>query len=50
VRSAVERILAWRPERVILAHGRWYAENGAAELARALRWTGARPPEARPAT
>jgi hypothetical protein len=46
VQGAVECILAWRPERVILAHGRWYAGNGTAELARALRWTGARPPEA----
>jgi hypothetical protein len=38
LRAAVERMIAWDPERVILAHGRWYAENGAHELRRAFRW------------
>lgn len=38
VRRAVETMLQWRPERVILAHGRWYPENGTAELKRAFRW------------
>jgi hypothetical protein len=31
-------MLAWQPERVILAHGRWYQHNGTAELRRAFRW------------
>ena len=45
-RRAVARMLAWQPERVIIAHGRWYAEHGArgAEaglpLARAARLRG----------
>ncbi len=38
LRVAVERMIAWAPERVILAHGRWYQTGGAAELARAFRW------------
>lgn len=38
LREAVETMLAWQPERVILAHGRWYERNGTAELRRAFRW------------
>lgn len=38
VREAVRRMLAWSPERVILAHGRWYDRNAEAELRRAFRW------------
>jgi hypothetical protein len=38
VKRAVERMIAWAPERIILAHGRWYHENAAAELTRAFRW------------
>jgi hypothetical protein len=38
VRSAVQTMLEWQPERVILAHGRWYADNAMAELKRAFRW------------
>jgi Domain of unknown function (DUF4336) len=38
VRAAVVKMIAWQPERVILAHGRWYERNGTAELRRALRW------------
>jgi hypothetical protein len=38
VRRAVETMLAWNPERIVLAHGRWYERNGAAELRRAFRW------------
>ncbi len=37
-RASVWRIVGWAPERVILAHGRWYAQNGEAELRRAFRW------------
>ena len=38
LRAAVDQMLAWQPERVILAHGRWYTENGADELRRAFAW------------
>ena len=38
LREDVARMIGWAPERVILAHGRWYAENGTAELTRAFRW------------
>jgi hypothetical protein len=38
LRAAAEQMLAWDPERVILAHGRWYETGGAAELRRAFRW------------
>ena len=37
-RSAVSRVLAWQPERVIFAHGRWFERDGAASLRRSLRW------------
>lgn len=37
-RSCFEQMLQWNPEKVILAHGRWYEHNGAAELRRAFRW------------
>jgi glycosyltransferase involved in cell wall biosynthesis len=37
-REAYARMLAWEPERIILAHGRWYPENGVEELKRAFRW------------
>ena len=36
--AAAERMIAWGPERVILAHGRWYERDGAKELRRAFRW------------
>ena len=38
VKAAVETMIGWDPERIILAHGRWYAANGRAELQRAFRW------------
>ncbi|MGF6148302.1 Uncharacterised protein [Kingella potus] len=37
-RACLERILAWRPEKIILAHGRCYEANAVAELERAFRW------------
>jgi hypothetical protein len=37
-RASFERMLAWWPERVIVAHGRWYDRNGTKELRRAFRW------------
>ncbi|MEO3428235.1 DUF4336 domain-containing protein [Pelagibius sp. CAU 1746] len=38
LRRAVETMIAWDPQRVILAHGRCYERDGAAELRRAFRW------------
>jgi len=35
--DAVERMIAWQPRRLILAHGRWYPENAVDELRRAFR-------------
>jgi len=37
-RSSLKQMLQWNPEKVILAHGRWYENDGAAELRRAFRW------------
>lgn len=33
----VETMIEWAPERIILAHGRWYDRDGTAELKRAFR-------------
>lgn len=38
LRKAVQRMIEWAPDRVILSHGRWYTEKGAEELWRAFRW------------
>ncbi|MCB1397678.1 MAG: DUF4336 domain-containing protein [Rhodobacter sp.] len=38
LRGAVARMLDWAPERVILAHGRWYPSGGVDEVRRAFRW------------
>jgi len=37
-RDCFQRMLAWHPQQVVLAHGRWYAQDGEAELRRAFRW------------
>ncbi|MCP5037900.1 MAG: hypothetical protein GY945_09910 [Rhodobacteraceae bacterium] len=37
-RQDIERMIAWNPDRVIMAHGRWYDTNAVAELKRAFRW------------
>ena len=37
-RASRRVLLDWQPERIIIAHGRWYPENGTAELVRAFRW------------
>lgn len=37
-RQCLQRMLNWRPEKIILAHGRWYERHGTAELKRAFRW------------
>lgn len=38
LRAAVERMIAWDPQRIVVAHGRCYEADGAAELRRAFRW------------
>jgi hypothetical protein len=38
LRAAVERMIALEPERIVLAHGRWYDRDGTTELKRAFRW------------
>lgn len=38
LRAAVKQMIAWQPERLIIAHGRWYPCNAVAELRRAFRW------------
>ena len=42
-RACLGRMLAWQPHRIVLAHGRWYAQDGEAELRRAFRWLGKAP-------
>lgn len=37
-RKSWEKMMQWQPEKIILAHGRWYNKNGMAELERAFRW------------
>lgn len=37
-RASLAWMLAWEPEKVIIAHGRPYEERGAEELRRAFRW------------
>ncbi len=39
-KAAVETMISWRPERVLLAHGRWYDGGGEIELRRAFQWLG----------
>ena len=38
LRAAVETMLSWNPERIIIAHGRWHERDGASQLRRAFRW------------
>jgi Domain of unknown function (DUF4336) len=35
---AAAQLVAWDPERVIFAHGRWFERDGAAALRRSLAW------------
>ncbi len=37
LKAAVQTMIEWNPERIILAHGRWYASNGQAEIAQSVR-------------
>jgi hypothetical protein len=36
--AAAARVVAWEPERVIFAHGRWFDREAAARLRRSLSW------------
>ena len=36
--QAAERLVRWRPERVIFCHGRWFDRDGADALRRSLNW------------
>lgn len=36
--QAAARLVAFNPERVVFAHGRWFERDGAAELRRSLAW------------
>ncbi|MEZ5937638.1 MAG: DUF4336 domain-containing protein [Hyphomonadaceae bacterium] len=36
--EAVRKMIAWDPERVIIAHGKWFERDGAQELRRAFAW------------
>lgn len=38
LKAAVRTMIGWAPERVIIAHGRWYRRDGTRELERAFRW------------
>ena len=38
LKLAVEEMIAWNPERILLAHGQWIDRGGAAALATAFRW------------
>jgi hypothetical protein len=38
LKAAVETMIGWNPERIVIAHGRWYDRDGANELRRAFRW------------
>ncbi|HVW65110.1 MAG TPA: DUF4336 domain-containing protein [Nitrosospira sp.] len=38
LRKAIQKMIQWDPVRIVLAHGRWYEENGVPELRRAFRW------------
>nr|WP_127142789.1 DUF4336 domain-containing protein [Pelagibacterium montanilacus] len=38
LKAAVEQMISWDPERVIIAHGLWFETDGTAELKRAFRW------------
>jgi hypothetical protein len=37
-RACLARMLAWQPQRIILAHGRCFLQDGQAELRRAFAW------------
>ncbi|MGJ4939828.1 DUF4336 domain-containing protein [Bradyrhizobium sp. HKCCYLS1011] len=38
LRAAVETMIAWAPERIVIAHGKWHESNGTPVLRRAFAW------------
>lgn len=38
LRKAVRQMIVWAPDRIVIAHGRWYEKDGVKELRRAFRW------------
>jgi len=36
--NAVRTMISWQPQRILIAHGRWYPENAVSELKRAFSW------------
>jgi hypothetical protein len=38
LKAAIEKMIDWNPERIVIAHRRWYDRNGRAELIRAFQW------------
>lgn len=38
LRKAVEQMISWQPEKIIIAHGKWFEKDVVAELKRAFRW------------
>lgn len=40
LKSAIQKMINWAPERIIIAHGRWYKKDGVKELRRAFRRLG----------
>ena len=40
LRQAREKVLSWDPQKVIMGHGVWQAQNGRQFLARAFEWIG----------
>ncbi|WP_295810745.1 DUF4336 domain-containing protein [uncultured Nitratireductor sp.] len=43
LKRAVETMIGWAPERVIIAHGRWFERDGQAILQRSFNWLLDRP-------
>lgn len=37
-RRCYNKMLSWNPDKIFLAHGRWYDKDGVPELKRAFKW------------
>jgi hypothetical protein len=37
-RAAVQKMLSWQPERIILSHGRWFDSSASETLQRTFGW------------
>ena len=38
LRAAIERMIAWEPERIVISHGDWFRGDAVGELRRAFRF------------